>query len=71
MSKEKKPSIYEVFDVSTGKFVDAITDEEALESLDSFSEHYEYYNAERDIARKMMKDLLKKSRDKIIKELQK
>jgi len=66
MSKEKKPSIYEVFDVSTGKF-----DEEALESLDSFSEHYEYYNAERDIARKMMKDLLKKSRDKIIKELQK
>ena len=57
MEKDKKEVEYDVFDLMTGRF-EELEGFEVEETFKTFAEHYEYYNAERDIARKIMIDML-------------
>ena len=59
---------YDVFDVDTGNWEDGTTLDEIEKEMLSFSEFYDYYRAERDIARKLLTDRLIKTQKKLIKE---
>ena len=68
MAKKSKVKLYDVFDVTTGSWEDSTTlDEVERENL-SFSEFFEYYTAERDIARKLLTDRLIKAQKNLIEE---
>ena len=67
----KKVIIYDVLDIGTGEWEDAITLDEMEKERLSFSECYEYYTAERDIARKLFTELLIKSQNEMIKKIKK
>ena len=68
MDKDKKEILYDVFDVDTGNWEDGTTLDEIEKEMLSFSEFYDYYRAERDIARKLLTDRLIKTQKKLIKE---
>ena len=68
MHKDKKEILYDVFDVDTGNWEDGTTLDEIEKEMLSFSEFYDYYRAERDIARKLLTDRLIKTQKKLIKE---
>lgn len=65
MDKKKKVLLYDVFDVNEGSWSDCVTLDEIEKELLSFSEFFDYYTAERDIARKLFKSMLKRSHNKI------
>ena len=60
--------LYVVFDVYRGIWEDGTTLDEIEKEMLSFSEFYDYYRAERDIARKLLTDRLIKTQKKLIKE---
>ena len=68
MSKKKKEVLYDVFDVESLSWDSSVTLDEEESRMLSFSEQYDYYTSERDIARKLFKDLLKESQKEYMKE---
>ena len=68
MDKDKKGILYDVFNVDTGDWEDSTTLGEVEKEKLSFNESFDYYKAERDIARKLLVDSLIKTQRKIIKE---
>ena len=65
MEKDKKEVEYDVFDLMTGRF-EELEGFEVEETFKTFAEHYEYYNAERDIARKIMIDMLDEAKKSVL-----
>ena len=68
---KKKKVVYDVFDVDLGEWEESITLEEAEKEMLSFSECFEYYQAERAIARKLFSDMLRSSQKELIEEAEK
>ena len=71
MSNKKKVILYDVFDVDTCNWEDSVTLDDIDKERLSFSEQYDYYTSERDIARKLFKDLLKQAQEEVFKEVDK
>ena len=68
MAKKDKIKLYDVFDVSTGEWEQATTLGDVDKERLSFSECFEFYTAERDIARKLLTDRLIKAQKELIED---
>tara|TARA_Y100000356_G_scaffold47539_2_gene37682 strand:- start:1358 stop:1570 length:213 start_codon:yes stop_codon:yes gene_type:complete len=68
MANNDKLKLYDVFDVSTGEWEEATTLEDADRQKLTFSECFEFYNAERDIARRLLTDRLLAAQKELIEE---
>ena len=68
MANNDKLKLYDVFDVSTGGREEATTLEDADREKLTFSECFEFYNAERDIARRLLTDRLLAAQKELIEE---
>jgi len=68
MEKKDKVELYDIFDVTTGKWEEATTLDEVERDKLSFGECFEFYTAERDIARRLLTDRLIKAQKELIEE---
>ena len=68
MAKKSKVIIYDIFDVDSGEWEDSVTLDEVDKDRLSYTECFEYYQAERAIARKLFTDMLKSSQKELIEE---
>jgi len=68
MANKDKLKLYDVFDVSTGEWEEATTLKDADREKLTFSECFEFYTAERDIARRLLTDRLLEAQKELIEE---
>jgi len=68
MAKKSKVIIYDIFDVDSGEWEDSVTLDEVDKDRLSYIECFEYYQAERAIARKLFTDMLESSQKELIEE---